>query len=57
MSENAQLRPPHFVRLKENEYPGEASSDYVAPPECDKASYTSILRPHTSSVRPHTLVA
>jgi len=52
MSENAQLRPPHFVRLKENEYPGEASSDYVAPPECE-CFYVE----GTGSVRPHTLVA
>jgi hypothetical protein len=35
MSENAQLRPSFFTRLKANEYPGEASSDYVEPPECE----------------------
>lgn len=35
MSENAQLRPSHFVRLKENEYPGEADSAVVDPPECE----------------------
>ena len=35
MSENAQLRPSHFTRLKTNEYPGEASSTYAEPPECE----------------------
>ncbi|EKX50551.1 hypothetical protein GUITHDRAFT_66832, partial [Guillardia theta CCMP2712] len=34
MSENAQLRPSYFVRLQENEYPGEAPSNFTEPPEC-----------------------